>query len=893
MNITQDNRSQNGKILTTGKVDNFHPLAKCKSPFQKKSFKEDQKSVLKKHMSKKSPLRKERTNSSKHYSNLLVESAYGDKIKTKNTTSFEILRSSKEMPRPSSLINKTFINHLELAQKVRSIKRYSNPSIIDKLIKRSLLKAKSSKAHKEKELKQSYLQNEIRKRELSYQNNQIRIQNSAKSSKKYKRKSKIPKTHTPSHTFTLITDNSNKIKKSESISLKNEKKVLRNNHFSDMTDLKSSNVKYTPSPARVANKENKGLQKIEEYKKSLENHMKSYQQISRRQSECSVQSCSYIENYENSVDNSLRQQNFRFEYEENLENSIDKEKFDTESDDFSEKISKSVDVSVKKESSGEILIELNDKESNGKCIEWDIETFPGVLVRKLQKNNFLGFEKGLCYHIKPNKTKKNCQVTRSEKILCMPQEKLRNFQIVAGQGCSIQNESSSKLQMSIESSIGIKVFAIKTQENSYKTIAIEELSCGNTQIFLLEQLKLLELSSVSDLSRLLPLETQTRLIYEIEQKYSSLLSFLKPQIDSRIKNLTSELSKSENANFILSTQKKKQSLHKLINETMNSSQNPSMRMFPTLKASENDSESGSSSDSESYKLSITHSRSVKHLHESDLENAPNSPKTTNEIQGPIVKSPEKPRLIEDGDKKVIPKLSLALEPVECEITDSRQCFSFDAIKEYIEKVMQSIDRDKLMKVLAQPLEKDPLDELDKLQDLQIGSFTDLEIRYFHDLISCERLLAQETLDANNENKDIQVLQAEKIHKKMLLHSLNYLLQQFRPYGYKGKPLPWYQTFQNKPFKASFKEITEKILQDLEKLSKFAIGKTEDLDSSLYEDENMVLKIKEQQLDKLVRYEISEEEHKWVNYNFEETQVKLDIADMILYDLAVEVIKINE
>ncbi|OMJ77350.1 hypothetical protein SteCoe_23101 [Stentor coeruleus] len=893
MNITQDNRSQNGKIFTTGKVDNFHPSVKCKSPFQKKPFKEDQKSVLKKHISKKSPPRKERTNSSKHYSNLLVESAYGDKIKTKNTTSFEILRSSKEMPRPSSLINKTFINHLELAQKVKSIKRYSNPSIIDKLIKRSLLKAKSSKAHKEKELKQSYLQNEIRKRELSYQNRQIRIQNSAKSSKKHKRKSRIPKTHTPSHTHTLITDNSNKIKKSESISLKHEKRNLRSNHFSDMTDLKSSKIKNTPSPARLANKENKGLQKIEEYKKSLEEYMKSYQQNSRHQSESSVQSCSFIENYENSVDNSLGQPNFSFVYEGNLENSIYKEKFDTESDDFSEKISKSADVSVKKESSGEILIELNDKENNVKCIEWDIETFSGISIKKPQKNQIFSFEKGLNYHIKPQKVRKNCQVTRSEKVLCMPQEKLRNLQIIASQVCSIQSEPSQKFQMSIESTVGIEVFATKTQESPYKIIAIEEFSWSNTQIFLLEQLKLLELSSISDLSRLLPLETQTRLIYEIEQKYSSLLSFLRPQIDSRIKFLTNDLSKSECANFILSTQKKKQSLHKLINETMNSSQNPSMKMFPTSKTSENDSSSNSSSDSESYKSSITHSRSVKHLHESEYENAPNSPKAVNETQGQIMKNIEKPHIIEDDDKKIIPKLNLALEPVEYEITDSRQCFSFEYIKEYIENVMQNVDRDKLMKILALPLMKDPLEELDKLQDLQIGSFTDLEIRYFHDLISCERLLANETLAANNENKDLQVLQAEKIHKKMLLHSLNYLLQQFRPYGYKGKPLPWYQTFKNRPFKAKFEEITEKVLKDFEKLSKFAIGKTEDFDSSLYEDENMILKIKEQQLDKLVRYEISEEESKWVNYDFEEAQVKLDLADMILYDLAVEAIKINE
>ena len=55
------------------------------------------------------------------------------------------------------------------------------------------------------------------------------------------------------------------------------------------------------------------------------------------------------------------------------------------------------------------------------------------------------------------------------------------------------------------------------------------------------------------------------------------------------------------------------------------------------------------------------------------------------------------------------------------------------------------------------------------------------------------------------------------------------------------------------------------------------------------DEIKTIKVKELQLDKVIFKELAFEENKWIDYEFEETQTKLDIADMILSELAEEVV----
>lgn len=57
------------------------------------------------------------------------------------------------------------------------------------------------------------------------------------------------------------------------------------------------------------------------------------------------------------------------------------------------------------------------------------------------------------------------------------------------------------------------------------------------------------------------------------------------------------------------------------------------------------------------------------------------------------------------------------------------------------------------------------------------------------------------------------------------------------------------------------------------------------------DEELFAEIREKKLATLLAREMIENEPKWLNYEFEEAQVKIDIGDMILEQLVTETINI--
>ena len=50
--------------------------------------------------------------------------------------------------------------------------------------------------------------------------------------------------------------------------------------------------------------------------------------------------------------------------------------------------------------------------------------------------------------------------------------------------------------------------------------------------------------------------------------------------------------------------------------------------------------------------------------------------------------------------------------------------------------------------------------------------------------------------------------------------------------------------------------------------------------------------KERQIERAIFQEAIDEEDRWTDYNLEETQIKLDISDIIVYDLVEEIINLQ-
>ena len=60
------------------------------------------------------------------------------------------------------------------------------------------------------------------------------------------------------------------------------------------------------------------------------------------------------------------------------------------------------------------------------------------------------------------------------------------------------------------------------------------------------------------------------------------------------------------------------------------------------------------------------------------------------------------------------------------------------------------------------------------------------------------------------------------------------------------------------------------------------------------DEELFAEVREKRLATLLSHEVHETENKWLGYDFEEAQVKIDITDMILEDMIEEIwIILNE
>ena len=125
--------------------------------------------------------------------------------------------------------------------------------------------------------------------------------------------------------------------------------------------------------------------------------------------------------------------------------------------------------------------------------------------------------------------------------------------------------------------------------------------------------------------------------------------------------------------------------------------------------------------------------------------------------------------------------------------------------------------------------------------------------------------------------------------------MNDSLLQFKPYGKEGFHLPWSR--HNRRLKPTedftIEEMFEIVKHDLFRWAIMQAGtlpRKEFVFSGVFDDD-LFAEIREKKLATLLAREMIENEPKWLNYDFEEAQVKIDIGDMILEQLVTESINI--
>ena len=181
---------------------------------------------------------------------------------------------------------------------------------------------------------------------------------------------------------------------------------------------------------------------------------------------------------------------------------------------------------------------------------------------------------------------------------------------------------------------------------------------------------------------------------------------------------------------------------------------------------------------------------------------------------------------------------------------------------------------------------DPLELLGKMQEAEIGVFIEKNhnsrILPLHLYIELEQEPAEPT--------PLQELQ--HIHNKLLFDVVSELLQKR---CIKPSPLPWTFEIQLRPIKKIYlNNILGDLIEEIKDLNKTQAGKTPKVEfiiNSQDSEEDIAAQMREEQLSSILANEVISQEPCWVNYEFEETQVKLDLSDMTLEELVEETVNI--
>ena len=790
-----------------------------------------------------------------------------DKSSPENTQEFKHnliktrLKASRLRPKSAS---KNISSYYDYNQTSESYKRHSNPSVIEKILKKSLNKAKVQKATQKKASKLKSLKSEQRRNEVEYQNKKIRLNNSLSiRNKKPRSKEKTEKRPTENTGIIMMkTDSSPQSRKKDLVFMSTTKKLLRPTKKSKNVSILEF-IKKKKSQRSKQEYQDKVKEKAKKFVKAqnldkLEKFITKSFRKSRDNSLSSIENDLYAVDISRSGTFNDVNRNISFIYEDGSERSFEKgselsvekgvigKTFDNDIrfTDTIEDDRKSTDLIYR--TRGE-LGRIKSPEFNTTNFKFssafDIEVLEGLQVIREKPKVFqassvssisiLPESKALlsinsCSSLTINPTSKQPMSSSTQTEL---------FPTICSQPTlSVQSKPQAPLKTSSLHSISIKALVNST--------SLEQYSWNLALLFLIDQLHLYE---ISDLTENFPSVT-SKILKKIGKKYVQVKDFIQTSFDKISSELLESLTFEAHTKFIQKTHEKKIGIQKVLTEAFEAS----------LESSGSDPDANSG---------INHSPSLQFLHEESLDKK--------EKSGEMVVSFGFEDL-ESKDGPCVVSIS--------EASSSGFIMSELELNDFVETVFGHLDWGSILKEISKPLLKDPIMELDKLQETQIGSFTETEILNFPWVFDLDSVL-----QAFNDHEALE--NYEKIHRKMILHVLNFLLQQFRPFGYKGFPLPWSKipVFQCTSIK--LQDIKEKLASDFQILNALNIGSVVEVDPWIKKpSEAELVKMKVSQLDKIIFFEAFVEEDKWVNYEFEVAQVNIDLADSVLQELALELIK---
>eukprot|EP00826_Nyctotherus_ovalis_P057318 TRINITY_DN7830_c0_g3_i2.p1 TRINITY_DN7830_c0_g3~~TRINITY_DN7830_c0_g3_i2.p1 ORF type:complete len:329 (-),score=75.91 TRINITY_DN7830_c0_g3_i2:70-1056(-) len=230
-----------------------------------------------------------------------------------------------------------------------------------------------------------------------------------------------------------------------------------------------------------------------------------------------------------------------------------------------------------------------------------------------------------------------------------------------------------------------------------------------------------------------------------------------------------------------------------------------------------------------------------------------------------------------------------------------------AVGYYIDEVLDEAFKDPegFVTQLSVPLNRDPLLILGQIQNEGPDYFEGMDQGITQPVLPIELYFALENVrkpDCVEEGpKDPQheavLVEWSRIHNKCVFDAINDALDYYRPYELNGPPLPWSLHVKELTYRNGSTEVIQELACGVKnRVLNWAMTSAGTLQSPedrspLFPWHNNLEQVREQRLNTVLMMEVNEVEHTWVDYELEETQVMLDITDMILEQLTTEVLEV--
>lgn len=200
------------------------------------------------------------------------------------------------------------------------------------------------------------------------------------------------------------------------------------------------------------------------------------------------------------------------------------------------------------------------------------------------------------------------------------------------------------------------------------------------------------------------------------------------------------------------------------------------------------------------------------------------------------------------------------------------------IEEYIKILEISLIKteEDTLELINTPSYIEPLLKLEILQTTEIGKlqkYPTLELILPPDLSSDLKKLFNPS-----------EMPSKHIYLQLVFDCINESLNHIRPFGIKGMPDPWSQASSTLFGEGQLKVVIEKIKKFLYRWELVHAGAYPD--ENCINDDEKLQKLREDKLALMLSQGIQDDEPRWLEYEEEETQVKIDISDLV-FDIIVD------